>query len=1201
MEAANIVLSPALQVIFDRLASPVLQKAADFLGFDDNFRGLQHAVERAQATLEDAEDQQFTSRAVRLWLSKLKNAAYDADDDLHYLTAKGMEEKADAIKVSGMLCFQLGELMHATQTGAVLRALEATINEGLSEFNFKAPSMVDGRTTIRETSSFIIESEIYGREDDKEKLVKLLLSSEASQEGYATCISIFGIGGIGKTTLAQLGYNDDRVIHHFDVRMWIFVSDDFNVKKIMKAIIESATKDECKLSEIDLLQSQIWNLLHNKRYLIVLDDIWTENHDDWDKLRPLFRGGVDGCKIIVTTRNTKTAFMTDSPNSPFYLKGLAEDDCWTLFKQRAFGRTEEEKYPRLLSIGKQIVKKCGGVPLAVKSLGSLMRFKREEQQWLFMQNSDLWKLDACQNKVLPALMLSYIHLPSHLKQCFAFCSIFPRNYEFKKQKLIYLWMAEGLILQGGSKRPEDIGEDYFADLLWMSFFQEVELCEGVSITGYKMNDVIYDLARYVAGKEYVILEQGAPPNGQAKIRHSSVVYMYGEITIPEALYEEKHLRTLLLIGEYGSLRSVGKMFSTFVYLRSLDLSSCNVYNLPESLGIMICLRYLDVSYTPIRLLPGSTSNLCALQTLNLFGCHNLRSLPFLGDMTGLRHLDITGCQSLDGMCTGIECLCQLQTLPLFVVSWEIMHSFSTIEFNLNRSLSALQHLNLYGKLNIIQLGRVRNASIAHYAGLKTKENLELLGLYWGLYQGFEGLDDSFTKLHKAQHKLDISGSNIGPKQHEPDARVAEEILEGLQPHNNLKILVIHGYPGIKFPRWALPNIVSFHLAYCRNCERLPALGSLLLLKTVSLHRMDAVRCIGTEFYGDGADIRFPSLEELSISDFANLEEWSSANDGNAFPRLKKLTVKSCPKLAHIPLCQSLQHLELRDCNPTSMSTENLTLLSVLVIEKIPELSCLPEGFFASAHLSSLEILCCPKLHLLPSEMGNLTSLKSLTIRCCEQLSSLPQTLQNLKSLHSLEISGCHSIMSMPDGGIGSLCSLRTLFIESCSNLISLSSSLEHLTFLEHLSIMNCPNLGSFPEDVQHLSSLRSLTILSCPWFDALPNGLQNVPTLHCLEIISCPNLTALPEWFGNLASLRSLTISDCPNLKVLPPGQKLLTKLQHLSIQECPELEQRCRPGSGEDWLKIAHVPHKYVGSPQVSQSSEASTSGSSSVQTASQ
>ncbi|CAL9021678.1 unnamed protein product [Prunus brigantina] len=192
--------------------------------------------------------------------------------------------------------------------------------------------------------------------------------------------------------------------------------------------------------------------------------------------------------------------------------------------------------------------------------------------------------------------------------------------------------------------------------------------------------------------------------------------------------------------------------------------------------------------------------------------------------------------------------------------------------------------------------------------------------------------------------------------------------------------------------------------------------------------MHGVKSIGTEFYGDGTDIWFPLLEELSIRDFANLEEWSGA--------------KSCPKLAYILLPQSLQHLELRDCNPTMVPIAALSSLSVLILDNIPDLVSLPEGLFVSTSLSSLKILSCPKLHSMPLHMQNLSSLKSLTIRWCEELSSLPQSLQNLKALESLEISDCHSLTSLPNCGIAGLVSLRTLSIENCSELTSLLSSLE---------------------------------------------------------------------------------------------------------------------------------------------------------------
>ncbi|KAK9287230.1 hypothetical protein L1049_015643 [Liquidambar formosana] len=1186
---ADIVLSPLLQVIFDRLASPVLQKLGDSWDLKDNFQKLQGLLPIIQALLEDAEEQQVRNKAVRMWLSKLKDAADDAEDVLDELAVKGVLEDSGALE---LLLFGEDELRK------MLQRLEMTAVEGL-QLHLREGARVDSPIDKRETSSFVIESEVYGREEDKEKIV-MLLSCETTQGGNVSFIPIIGMGGLGKTTLAQLAYNDARVNQRFDVKFWIFVSDHFDAKKIMKSAIESATNSTCDFLELDVLQSKLWGLLHKKRYLLVLDDLWNEDQDEWDKLRPFFRSGVDGSKIIVTTRSKKVGLLIDGPTFPYYLKGLPEDDCWNLFKKRAFYQGEEEEYPNLFPIGKSIVKKCGGVPLAAKTLGSLMRFKREEREWLFVQNSELWNLDACQSGLIPALGLSYFHLPPHLKRCFVFCAIFPKYYDIKKEKLIHLWMAEGLILSAeGGKPPEDIGNDYFNDLLWMSFFQDVDSCNDGGITGYRMHDIIHDLARSVAGKGSLILEHGLPASSLASTRRSSVVSDFKTSTIPEALYEAKHLRTLLLFPGGGFVETPHKLFSSFKYLRVLDLNGCGLIRLDESIGGLRCLRYIDLSYTHVKSLPDTIYDLCRLQTLNLFNCYNLVALPDIRKLKSLRHLIITGCEALTGMLPYIPFTERqmltyvshfeasfhhpLHTLPLFIVGGLL-------------DLVLLGRLNLQGELKITQLENVRSADAAKKAKLVKKESLESLGLYWG--NNYHGLD--LYPLVEANIARFSSGPSKGQLHSsrpsrgcELDATLGEEVIKCLQPHQNLKQLFVNGYPGIRFPYWTLPNLIGVDLINFKNCEHLPVLGNLQSLKTLSLSGMAAVMRIGMEFYGGGTQRPFPSLKELVLEGFPNLEEWLSADDEYAFPRLRKVIVNKCPRLTAMPLFRSLQHLELRDCNPMILkSIENLKYLLILAIEKVPELYSLSGRLLArNSLLTSLEIISCPNLCSLPSELGNLTSLKSLIIRWCEELSSLPQDLQNLKALESLEISDCHSMVSLPNHGIGSLSSLRTLSIENCSNLVSLSTSFQHLTSLECLTIMYCPSLGSLPEGVQHLSALRSLSLLSCPELLSLPEGLQYVTTLQSLEIRSCPGLTVLPEWVENLASLRSLSISDCYNLKCLPKGLKVLSALQHLSIQDCPELQERCKQESGEDWLNIVHIPHIHIGSPEYRQSTAASSS----------
>ncbi|XP_058080662.1 putative disease resistance protein RGA1 [Magnolia sinica] len=188
-----------------------------------------------------------------------------------------------------------------------------------------------------------------------------------------------------------------------------------------------------------------------------------------------------------------------------HLPRLSEDDCLSLFMQRAFGHGRQEP-PNLVMHAKEIVKKCGGIPLAAKALGGLMRFKTDERERLFVKESEIWNLPEEESDILPALKLSYYQLPSHLKQCFAYCSIFPKDHRIVKKKLILLWMAEGFIQPSdGSKQMEDIGGEYFNNLLWRSFFQDVDKDEDGNILWCKMHDLVHDLACSVAGIECSIV------------------------------------------------------------------------------------------------------------------------------------------------------------------------------------------------------------------------------------------------------------------------------------------------------------------------------------------------------------------------------------------------------------------------------------------------------------------------------------------------------------------------------------------------------------------------------------------------------------------------------------------------------------------------------------------------------------------------
>ncbi|XXG41166.1 hypothetical protein AAC387_Pa01g1690 [Persea americana] len=252
-----------------------------------------------------------------------------------------------------------------------LEEVESRSNHLHLKVMLKSQMLIPGKR--HPTSSIIDESIVFGRETDREKVVGLLTSDDdslAANSGIQV-VPICGMGGLGKTTLAQLAYNDERVVKHFEVKAWVYVSQDFNLIRLANAIVKSVTGSDPHLTNLDPFRVSIKEALKGKKFLLVLDDVWNENCNDWDELRAPLMVGARGSRILVTTRSKRVSSnMGTLPTHS--LQGLSDDDCWSLFESRAFVQgNNSDAHPDLVKIGKKIINKCNGLPLAVKTLGEL--------------------------------------------------------------------------------------------------------------------------------------------------------------------------------------------------------------------------------------------------------------------------------------------------------------------------------------------------------------------------------------------------------------------------------------------------------------------------------------------------------------------------------------------------------------------------------------------------------------------------------------------------------------------------------------------------------------------------------------------------------------------------------------------------------------------------------------------------------------
>uniref|UniRef100_F6GYF5 Disease resistance RPP13-like protein 1 n=1 Tax=Vitis vinifera TaxID=29760 RepID=F6GYF5_VITVI len=419
MFVAEAVGSSFLGVLIDKLiASPLLEYARR-KKVDTTLQEWRRTLTHIEAVLDDAENKQIREKAVEVWLDDLKSLAYDIEDVVDEFDTEAKQRslteghQASTSKVRKLIPTfgaldpramsfnkKMGEKINkiTKELDAIAkRRLDFHLREGVGGVSFGIEERLP-------TTSLVDESRIHGRDADKEKIIELMLSDETTQLDKVSVISIVGMGGIGKTTLAQIIYKDGRVENRFEKRVWVCVSDDFDVVGITKAILESITKHPCEFKTLELLQEKLKNEMKEKNFFLVLDDVWNEKSPRWDLLQAPFSVAARGSVVLVTTRNETVASIMQTMPS-YQLGQLTEEQCWLLLSQQAFKNLNSNACQNLESIGWKIAKKCKGLPLA---------------------------------------------------RCFAYCSIFPKDYVFDKEKLVLLWMAEGFL--DGSKRGEAVEE-----------------------------------------------------------------------------------------------------------------------------------------------------------------------------------------------------------------------------------------------------------------------------------------------------------------------------------------------------------------------------------------------------------------------------------------------------------------------------------------------------------------------------------------------------------------------------------------------------------------------------------------------------------------------------------------------------------------------------------------------------------------------
>jgi len=867
-------------LVINELVQLIVHESKLLRGVHQQVLDIRDELESIQCFLKDTDKGGDLQDGVKTWVKQVREVAYHIEDVIDEYVL----HMAQRLHQQSFLAFlhKIGRLLKkikphhniATKIQDIKISVRE-IKERRERYGFSSSDQGSSSRATNVTwhdprvgSLFIEEDEVVGIEPTREELVSWLVGGVSKR----SVISVVGMGGIGKTTLTKKVYENESVKGHFECRVWITVSQSYNVSKILmsmtKQIYQAKVTAPGKIDMTDEITqiSQLRKCLQQKRYVVVFDDVW--KREFWEIVKHALPCNDRGSRIIITTRSDLIGVSCKESlyDQVHKLQPLSQDKAWELFCKKAFQTEFQGGCPReLVTLSMDIIRKCEGLPLAIVAIGGLLSTKEKVPlEWQKLHDSLSSELECNPNltSITNILSLSYHDLPCYLKSCYLYFGIFSEDYTILGVRLLRLWVAEGFIEGKKGKSLEDVAEEYLMELIHRNLVQVSfgELDYEIFIR-YRIHDLLHE----------IILSKAEELNF-CRVLEAGNTTFHGKsrcLSIHDATEnvfetsEYSRVRSIFLFNTNKIPRSfIVKLFKKFKLLKVLDFEDAPIDYLPQEVGNLFHLKHLSLRKTKVKILPKSVGRLLNLHTLNISETAVFELPIEIFRLYKLRHIlahsyDIeikNSFYSLRGvkMHEGVGCLKELHMLSII--------DANHLRVDLFEELGKLSQLRMLGISNITaKSGRALCTSIQNMVHLKN------------LFVGSTTEDEI----------IDLQSISSPP-----------QFLEHISLWGRLK----------KLPNWILElqNLATLFLSFS-SLEEDPLSCVQALPNLVTLGLNHAYEGEQLHFEEGG----FRKLKKLILRELKKLKMVEIGR--GSLPDLEQLEIGPCPRMKKLP--SRIQHLE----------------------------------------------------------------------------------------------------------------------------------------------------------------------------------------------------------------------------------------------------------------------------------------------------